>query len=289
MIRASQPVPHRPATGGRARMRPGRAALLAALVGVGVGTAGLLALAPVSSAAAHDYVVSSTPAEGSTQTAELTEASITFNDVILDLSGTGSSNVLEVTDASGRHFEDGCSTSDGATLSTGVALGAPGDYTMTYQAVSADGHTVSASLPFTWAPPAAASVAEGAAARPVCDTSDEGPAGSGAGQPASSAEPGASQSTGASTPSSSADPSDDASAGALAPPADADGSNLGLVVGIGIGIVVLALAAVVVVLVTSRRRGDDLAGPAGEVDHTDGVDGAGRADGAGPEQSVRRD
>ncbi|WP_307803071.1 copper resistance protein CopC [Frigoribacterium sp. PvP032] len=274
MIRASSTTTRRPVSGQRPFRRPVRGALAAGVVGVGA--AGLLALAPVSSASAHDYVVSSTPAEGSTQSTELTEASITFNDVVLDLSGTGSSNVLEVTDASGRHFEDGCSTSSGPTLSTGVALGAAGDYTMTYQAVSADGHTVSASLPFTWAPPAGATVAEGAAARPVCDTSDEGTAGEAGGQPTASAEPGGAESTSAAAPSASAGPADDATAGASDQPADADESNLGLVVGIGIGIVVLALAAVVVVLVTSRRRGDDLAGPAGDLDSTDSEAGAGR-------------
>jgi methionine-rich copper-binding protein CopC len=273
VIRASSTLPGRASVG----RRPSRAALVAGVVGVGA--AGLLALAPVSSASAHDYVVSSTPAEGGTQSAELTEASITFNDVILDLSGTGSSNVLEVTDASGRHFEDGCSATSGATLSTGVALGAAGDYTMTYQAVSADGHTVSASLPFTWAPPAGASVAEGAATRPACDTSDEGAGADGAGQPAASEEQGGAESTGAAVPTASADPTDGATGEALAQSADPDESNLGLVVGIGIGIVVLALVAVVVVLVTSRRRGDDVAGPAGEVDRTDGEDGAGHADG----------
>jgi methionine-rich copper-binding protein CopC len=254
----------------------------ALLVGaLGVGAAGLLALAPVSPAAAHDYVVSSTPAEGSTQSVELDEASITFNDVVLDLSGTGSSNVLEVTDASGLHYEDGCSTTNGATLSTGVALGAAGDYSMTYQAVSSDGHTVSASLPFTWAPPAGAAVAEGAATRPVCGAADEGATGETTEQPATSAAPGDGSSTAAATPSTSAEPTDDATSGALAQPADPDESNLGLVVGIGIGIVVLALVAVVVVLVTSRRRGDDLAGPAGEVDGTDGADGAETERGAG--------
>jgi len=283
VIRASSTVTGR-APAGR---RPSRAALVAGVLGVGA--AGLLVLAPVSSASAHDYVVSSTPAEGSTQTAELTEASITFNDVILDLSGTGSSNVLEVTDASGRHFEDGCSATGGATLSTGVALGAAGDYTMTYQAVSADGHTVSASLPFTWAPPAGASAAEGTAARPACDPSDEGTGGDGAGQPAASEEPGGAETTGAAVPSASADPTDGATGEALAQSADPDESNLGLVVGIGIGIVVLALVAVVVVLVTSRRRGDDLAGPSGEVDQTDGVDVAGRADGTESEPGGGRD
>jgi methionine-rich copper-binding protein CopC len=252
---------------------------------LGLGAAGLVALAPAAPAAAHDYVVSSTPAEGSTQADEITEASITFNDVILDLSGTGSSNVLEVTDASGRHFEDGCSTSDGPTLSTGVALGAAGDYTMTYQAVSADGHTVSASLPFSWAPPAGAVVGEGAATRPVCDASDteSGAAGEGTGQ--ATAEPGSGE-TSATAPVATGAPGEEPTAEGLAQASDPEESNLGLVVGIGVGIVVLALVAVVVVLVTSRRRGDDLAGPAGDVESgepgVDGADGeAGARDGRG--------
>ena len=63
MIRASSTVTGRTPAG----RRPSRAALVAGVLGVGA--AGLLVLAPVSSASAHDYVVSSTPAEGSTQTA----------------------------------------------------------------------------------------------------------------------------------------------------------------------------------------------------------------------------
>ena len=256
-------------------------ALVAGAGALGLGAAGFLVLAPAAPAAAHDYVVSSTPAEGSTQTDEITEASITFNDVILDLSGTGSSNVLEVTDASGRHFEDGCSTSSGPTLSTGVALGAAGDYTMTYQAVSADGHTVSASLPFSYAPPAGAAVAEGAATRPVCDASgtETGAAGEGAGQAA--AEPGAGE-TSAAAPVPTNTPGEESTAEGLAQASDPEESNLGLVVGIGVGIVVLALVAVVVVLVTSRRRGDDLAGPAGDVEGSEpGDDGSHRDAGSG--------
>jgi len=252
-----------PSRAGRGRPRLVGTALVAGALGLG--GAGLLALAPVSPASAHDYVVSSTPAEGSTQSTELAEASITFNDVILDLSGTGSSNVLEVTDAAGLHFEDGCSTTNGATLSTGVALGAAGDYTMTYQAVSADGHTVSASLPFTWAPPEGAAVAEGADARPVCDAADTGTGAEAGGSTSATPEPDAGSATGADE-SASAEPSAAATADDLTGQGDADEANLGLVVGIGAGIVVLALVAVVVVLVTSRRRGDDLAGPAGSGD-----------------------
>jgi methionine-rich copper-binding protein CopC len=255
MIRRSAPTV-RPGADRRASRRG-----LVAMSAVGLlGFAGLV-LGPATGAAAHDSVLSSDPAEGSTVTTGLDSASITFSDVVLDLSGTGSSNVIEVTDGSGRHFEDGCSTAAGPVLTTGVALGAAGDYTMTYQAVSADGHTVSDSLAFRYEPPAGIAVAEGAAERPVCD-------------PAATAEPteGAVEAepvpTGATSSTPGADetlaPVDGDTGGASADDGDGD-TGLGLVIGLGVGIVVVALAAVAVVIATSRRRavGDD-AGPEGD-------------------------
>ena len=235
------------------RSRAPRLLGVLALAGLGAAT-GALALAPAGSASAHDYVVSSSPAEGSTVDTAPTTASITFNDVILDLSGTGSSNVLEVTDAAGRHYEDGCSTTSGPTLSTGVALGAAGDYTMTYQAVSADGHTVSDAVPFRYAPAAGAVAATGSAERPVCD---------GSGGAAGDTDAGAG--TGADTPSPSAStepemtttatPGDDTGATAEAEP-DSTAVNAGLVIGIAVAIVVLAAVGVAVAIVTGRRRDD---------------------------------
>ena len=229
---------------GRVSRRAGLTASAAGLVAIAA-----LVLAPATGAEAHDSVLTSDPAAGSTVTAPLDEAAITFSDVVLDLSGTGSSNVIEITDASGRHFEDGCSTSAGSVLSTGVALGGAGDYTMTYQAVSADGHTVSDSLPFRYEPPADAAVAEGSAERPVCD-------------PTATAEPGDGVVTAdpAPTGSASATASDGADQtlapvdGGAGDAGDDDGTGLGLVIGLGVGIVVVALAAVAVVLATSRRR-----------------------------------
>lgn len=235
------------AASGRSRDRVLRRSALATVGAVGLGA---MVLVPALGASAHDYVLSSTPAQGSTVTTALDEVSVTFSDLVLDLSGTGSSNVLEVTDASGRHFEDGCSTSDGPVLSTGVALGGAGDYTMTYQAVSADGHTVSDALSFVYQPPAGTVAAEGASERPTCDPS--GGATDGAADGTETATPEPEQTV---VPGASAEPS----AATTAAAADGDGTDLGLVIGIGIGIVVVALGAVAVVLVTSRRRpaGDD--------------------------------
>lgn len=239
----------RVAAPGRSRDRVLRRSALATVGAVGLGA---MVLVPALGASAHDYVLSSTPAQGSTVTTALDEVSVTFSDLVLDLSGTGSSNVLEVTDASGRHFEDGCSTSDGPVLSTGVALGGAGDYTMTYQAVSADGHTVSDALSFVYQPPAGTVAAEGASERPTCDPSGGATDGAADGTETATATPDPEQTV---VPGASAEPS----AATTAAAADGDGTDLGLVIGIGIGIVVVALGAVAVVLVTSRRRpaGDD--------------------------------
>lgn len=231
---------------GRVSRRAGLTASAAGLVAIAA-----LVLAPATGAEAHDSVLTSDPAAGSTVTAPLDEAAITFSDVVLDLSGTGSSNVIEITDASGRHFEDGCSTSAGSVLSTGVALGGAGDYTMTYQAVSADGHTVSDSLPFRYEPPADAAVAEGSAERPVCDPTATATAEPGDG--VVTADPAPTDSASA-TASDGADQTLAPVDGGARDAGDDDGTGLGLVIGLGVGIVVVALAAVAVVLATSRRR-----------------------------------
>jgi len=195
-----------------------RGALFASL---GVLIAGLLVLAPARSASAHDYLVESTPAANSTQTTPLKQVSLTFNDRVLDLSGDGSSALVQVIGPDRKHFETGCASILDRTVTAPVALGTGGDYTVTWQIVSADGHTVSDSVEFTYAPAAGTVAAEGRAGAPKCGE-------------------GESSSTTASSP---------------APTAAANDSGLGLVIGIGIGIGVLAVVGVVLVIVTGRRGG----------------------------------
>jgi len=193
-----------------------------------------LALAPAAGASAHDYLVDSNPKANSTQTAPLKKVSLTFDDIVLDLSHNGSSALLQVTgpDAASRHFETGCPTISGRVVTAPVALGAAGKYTITWQIVSADGHTVSDSIQFTYKPPAGAIAAKGASGRPAC-----GRAGSGA------------------TSGASATPATQA-------PASASGSgSLGIVITIGGVIVGLAIIGVVIVLLTARRRPKDRAAP----------------------------
>ena len=242
------------AGGARTARRAGAVALVLALTG----TLPLLASSPAS---AHDYVVSSAPTDGATVDAPLDEVSYTFNAPILDLSGTGSSNVLEVVGPDGRHHETACvATVSGSTATVAVALGGPGTYTSTYQVVSSDGHTVSDSQTFEYAPPAGTPAAAGSEARPSCDEGAVAPTGA-------AAEP-----TGAATAEAEAVPSGTAEPGqgSEAEAADSGAVDVGLVVGVAVAIVVLALAAVVIVLLTGRRRGGD--------DGSDGGDPSGAAD-----------
>jgi methionine-rich copper-binding protein CopC len=209
-----------------------RTRLLAATAGIAAAAA--LALLPAAGADAHDYLVGSDPSAGSTVTTALDTVTLTFNDRVLDLSGKGSTNLLTVTGPGGgsRHFETGCATVADTKLSAPVALGGAGRYTVTYQIVSADGHTVSASYPFDYQPPAGAAAAQGTDASP-CGAS-AAPTASAPATAAASTPPGAA----ASTPQ---------------PTAASDGTDLGLVIGIAIAIVLLAVIGVVIVLLTARR------------------------------------
>ncbi|MBF4617713.1 copper resistance protein CopC [Clavibacter sp. VKM Ac-2873] len=237
-----------------------RRRLAAAVAGAALAT-GAFALAGLAqgsgpdgalSASAHDYLVSSSPAAGSTVDAPPSEVALTFNDVILDLgtaagaggdaatggaSGAGGSSIVQVTgpDAQGTHFETGCAVNSGRTVSVPVALGGSGQYTVTWRVVSADGHPVSDSIAFTYQAPDGATPSAGTPAGPGCAAAEEGAAGSGA------------ASSGGSNPSA-ADP------GTAAGQEQGLAPYLGVIVGVGIGIVVLAAAAVVLIVVTGRRK-----------------------------------
>ncbi len=188
--------------------------------------AGVLALAPASGASAHDYLVDITPKAGSVQTRPLNAVTLTFNDRILDLKGDGSGSLMQVTGPDARHYETGCATVVDRVLSVPVSLGQGGKYVVTWQIVSADGHTVSSSIEFTYRPPAGTVASAGNAVGPACGQLETVAPGAGAG----------SGSTGGTT---------------------AQSSDLGIVLGIAIGIVVLALAGVLIVVLTSRRRSRD--------------------------------
>jgi methionine-rich copper-binding protein CopC len=137
-----------------------RGALIATLTGVAV----LFAPTP---AGAHSVLADSTPEEGEVLT-ELPEAfSVTANEPVLDLGGQGVF-LLQIRDATGAYYGDGCVEVVDATMSATPALGASGEYTMIWQVVSSDGHPVSGEVHFSWDAPADFEPSEGADQPPVC-------------------------------------------------------------------------------------------------------------------------
>jgi methionine-rich copper-binding protein CopC len=130
-------------------------------------------------AQAHNYLVSSTPAEGSTLTELPAEFSVTTNGPLLSLGGSVAGFAIEVKDAQGLYYGDGCVTVEGAGMSEAAALGPAGDYRMLWQLVSADGHTVSGEVNFSWAPAAGVTALEGTATPATCGNGTEAPEASG--------------------------------------------------------------------------------------------------------------
>ncbi|SOE70390.1 hypothetical protein SAMN06296378_2215 [Salinibacterium xinjiangense] len=146
----------------RARMSSGIRAAGALAV------AAALVLAVATPASAHDYLVSSNPEENSTITEVPESFSVTTDEALLDLSKDGSGFAIEVTDADGLFYGDGCVSIVDSTVSVGSSLGDAGDYRMLWQLVSADGHTVSGEVDFAWAPSTDAVTSPGSATAPDC-------------------------------------------------------------------------------------------------------------------------
>jgi methionine-rich copper-binding protein CopC len=201
-----------------------RSAAVARAAGLAIGLALLATFALADSASAHNQVVSSTPASGQTLTTLPPQFTIVTNESLLDPDGSGRGFAFEIRDARGRFYEDGCVSITDATMATTARLGAPGAYTVIYQLVSADGHTVSGEIPFMWAPSSSGS---------------------------------ATVTTGTAKPSSCPGSTVKAQA-----PSDSGGSEatrnstvpLGDVLFIGGLLVVIALAVVITLVIVTRRR-----------------------------------
>lgn len=177
---------------GLLRRSAGRAVFGAALV------AGVLAWS-AAPASAHNYVVDLGPADGSVVTAQPESIFVTTSDALLDLDGSGASSGIQVSGPSDAplYFGDGCVTVAGATAQTTAQLGAAGEYTVTWQVVSTDGHPISDNFSFDWQPGADVALAEGSATPPDCGgtvaETDSGVADTGAdGADATSSDPTAS-------------------------------------------------------------------------------------------------
>jgi methionine-rich copper-binding protein CopC len=129
-----------------------------------------------SPAAAHNFIVSSTPASGEVLTRLPAQFSITTNGPLLTMRNNTGGFAMQIRDAAGQYYGDGCLTVSGPTMSQAAALGTAGAYTVLWQFVSADAHTVSGEYPFTWAPVAGQPVSTGARIPPDCNGTTGGAA-----------------------------------------------------------------------------------------------------------------
>ncbi len=123
-----------------------------------------LVVVPALPAAAHNYLVATTPAEGAVVTEQPGIISLETNDELLDV---GSSAIL-VQGPDGSYYGDGCVVVTGATAETEAQLGEPGEYTVTWQVVSTDGHPISGTWAFEWQPAEGVTLAEGTTEAGAC-------------------------------------------------------------------------------------------------------------------------
>ncbi len=123
-------------------------------------------------ASAHNYIVGSSPAVDAVVTEQPGVFSVTTNDLLLDLGGTGSGSAMVITGPASAplFYGDGCATVSGATVETSAQLGAAGQYSVIWQTVSTDGHSISDEFTFDWQPSSGQTLANGAAAAPTCGT-----------------------------------------------------------------------------------------------------------------------
>jgi methionine-rich copper-binding protein CopC len=135
-----------------------RAALLVAA------SAALIAL-PALPAWAHNSLVATTPAKGAVVTEQPGTISLETNDELLDV---GDGSAIRVQGPDGRYYGDGCTDVVGAMAETRAELGTPGEYTVTWQVVSTDGHPISGTWTFQWQPAEGIELAEGSAEPGAC-------------------------------------------------------------------------------------------------------------------------
>lgn len=106
-----------------------------------------LSLGLAAQAQAHDWLVSSNPASGSTVTTAPAQVKLSFNDLVRS---TPAKPDVIVTGADGKHYETACATAGGRDVTTAWTPGKPGKYKVTWRIISSDGHPVSDSISFNY-------------------------------------------------------------------------------------------------------------------------------------------
>ncbi|GAA0996960.1 copper resistance CopC family protein [Subtercola frigoramans] len=228
--------------------------LVFAAVAIGAGSAPL--------ALAHDVLETSSPSAGEIVSKHLDTVVLTFSDELLTLDSSLGGFAVQVTDADGDHHESGCVVVAGSVVSTGVALGEAGEYTVAWQVASSDGHPVSGSYTFTWQPSSVTVAAPGFPSAPECDdawsgepsTTEPTLAQAATPEPMSSQSPASSGS--GSTDSPAATPEPTMTVLGVAQADSSSQSNVALPLAIVLGIGGLSALSAVLVFAMRRRRVD---------------------------------
>ena len=95
-------------------------------------------------ASAHDVLIASSPADGSTVTGTLETVSFTFDQPVQNFQPA-----IAVTGPDGKQYQTGSPQVLGSVVSGSVAPGPAGRYIAAYRIVSADGHPVTGQITFT--------------------------------------------------------------------------------------------------------------------------------------------
>jgi len=132
---------------------------------------GLALLLGTGAAAAHSYLVSADPADGTTVASGPPRVTLTFNEPL-----QSSFDSLSVVGPDGNRWSTGDTQVNGSRVSVALTeLGPAGKYTIAYRVLSADSHPVTGTTSFTLSTPGKG------APGPKADNS--APAGSGGGVP----------------------------------------------------------------------------------------------------------
>lgn len=129
----------------------------------------LVTLTGLSSVAlAHNVVEDRIPVPESTITDSPVEISISVDDVFLDVGDHTRGFSIVLIDDAGLYYGDGCVELVERRMSAQVNLGQPGTYSVVYQFVSADGHSLSESYFVEFEPTADHTPSPGKPGAPAC-------------------------------------------------------------------------------------------------------------------------
>lgn len=126
-------------------------------------------------AVAHNVVEDRIPVPESIITDSPVEVSIATDDIFLDLGENQGGFAIVMMDEAGLYYGDGCVELQERRMTASIPLGGAGTYTVVYQFVSADGHSLSESYTVEFQPTEDHVETPGIPTAPVCGVEFQAP------------------------------------------------------------------------------------------------------------------